>query len=206
MATKSNLFNEAVKKTNNAKHGYDMGVINPKTKTSLISKANGTSIMNSGIYAQFKCDKESGVVTEIAFQSVTNAVQRELTTSDLIINRHKFNTQLLEFTNLKANRKTVMGDLTMNATILVKAWEPTLEQFVLIRRPARFPIFGNLLDAYTLDDRLEAVGDYTEDIVEYKRNLNDLSGELDDEETNSESEEQNNNEEQNPPTIEGEVV
>ena len=183
MATKSNLFNETKKKTTNAKHGYDMGVINPKTKTSLINKSNGTTIINSGIYAQFKCDKESGVVTEIAFQSVSNSVQRELTTSDLIINRHKFNTQLLEFTNLKANRKTVMGDLTMNATILVKAWEPTLEQFVLIRRPARFPIFGNLLDAYVLDDRLEATGDYTEDLIEYKRNLNDLSEELDTEET-----------------------
>ena len=181
MATKSNLFNESKKKSNNAKHGYDMGTINSKTKTSVMSKANGTTIMNSGIYAQFKCDKESGVITEFALQSVTNTVQRELTTSDLIINRHKFNTQLLEFTNLKANCKTVMGDLTVNATILVKAWEPTLEQYVLIRRPARFPVFGNLLDAYMLDDRLEATGDYTEDLVEYKRNLNNLSEELEDE-------------------------
>jgi hypothetical protein len=182
LATKSNLFNETITNTSNAQHGADMGTINHKTKTSLINKANGTTIMNSGIYAQFKCDKDSGVITDISLQSISTTVQRELTTSDLIINRHKFNTQLLEFTNLKANRKTVMGDLTMNATILVKAWEPTLEQFVLIRRPARFPIFGNLLDAYMIDDRLEAKGDYTEDLIEYKRDLNDLSGELDEEE------------------------
>ena len=179
---KSNLFNESVKTASNAQHGFDMGVINPKTKTSLINKANGTTIMNSGIYAQFKCDKESGVISEFSLQSITNTVQRELTTSDLIINRHKFNTQLLEFTNLKANRKTVMGNLTMDATILVKAWEPTLEQFVLIRRPARFPVFGNLLDAYMLDDRLEAEGIYTEDLIEYKRNLNNLEEELEEEE------------------------
>ena len=189
MAGKSNLYNESITNTSNAQHGLDMGTINHKTKTSLINKANGTTIMNSGIYAQFKCDKDSGVITEISLQSVSTTVQRELTTSDLIINRHKFNTQLLEFTNLKANRKTVMGDLTMNATILVKAWEPTLEQFVLIRRPARFPIFGNLLDAYMLDDRLEAKGDYTEDLIEYKRDLNDLSGELDDEEVNPQEKE-----------------
>jgi hypothetical protein len=182
LATKSNLFNETITNTSNAQHGADMGTINHKTKTSLINKANGTTIMNSGIYAQFKCDKDSGVITDISLQSISTTVQRELTTSDLIINRHKFNTQLLEFTNLKANRKTVMGDLTMNATILVKAWEPTLEQFVLIRRPARFPMFGNLLDAYMIDDRLEAKGDYTEDLIEYKRDLNDLSGELDEEE------------------------
>lgn len=189
MATKSNLFNETITNTSNAQHGADMGTINHKTKTSLINKANGTTIMNSGIYAQFKCDKDSGVITDVSLQSVSTTVQRELTTSDLIINRHKFNTQLLEFTNLKANRKTVMGDLTMNATILVKAWEPTLEQFVLIRRPARFPIFGNLLDAYMIDDRLEAKGDYTEDLIEYKRDLNDLSGELDEEEADPQEKE-----------------
>jgi hypothetical protein len=33
-----------------------------------------------------------------------------------------------------------------------------------------------------IDDRLEAKGDYTEDLIEYKRDLNDLSGELDEEE------------------------
>ena len=189
---KQNLYNESVQTSANAKYGYDMGVINPKTKTSLINKSNGTTIMNSGIYAQFKCDKESGVISEFSLQSVTNTVQRELTTSDLIINRHKFNTQLLEFTNLKANRKTVMGNLTMDATILVKAWEPTLEQFVLIRRPARFPVFGNLLDAYMLDDRLEAEGTYTEDLIEYKRNLNNLEEELEEEEEEPEEGEENN--------------
>ena len=175
MGTKANLFNESAKKTAKATLGKDMGVINSKSKTSLINKANGTTIMNSGIYAQYKCDKESGVATEISLQSITKTVQRELSTSDLIINRHKLNSQLYEFTNLKANRKTVMGNLTMDATILVKAWEPTLEQFVLIRRPARFPVFGNLLDAYVLDDRLQVEGDFSEDILEYKRNLNDLS-------------------------------
>ena len=108
-------------------------------------------------------------------QSISNTVQRELTTSDLIINRHKFNTQLIELTNIVANMDTVMGDLTVNSTILVKAWEPTLEQYVLIRRPARFPVFGNLLDAYTIDDRLALKEDYDEDLLEYKRNLNDLT-------------------------------
>ena len=180
MGTKANLFNESVKKTARATLGKDMGVINSKAKTSLINKANGTTVMNSGIYAQYKCDKESGVATEISLQSITKTVQRELSTDDLIINRHKLNSQLYEFTNLKANKKTVMGDLTMNATILVKAWEPTLEQFVLIRRPARFPVFGNLLDAYALDDRLKVEGVFSEDLLEYKRKLNDLSDLKDD--------------------------
>ena len=171
---KENLFNTSVK-TKNAKPTVDVGFINKESGTTMTIKESGTATMNSGIYAQYKCDKDSGVTTEVAMQSISNTVQRELTLCDLIINRHKFNTQLIEFTNLVSNMETIMGDLTVNSTILVKAWEPTLEQFVLIRRPARFSVFGNLLDAYTIDDRLAIKEDYNEDLLEYKRNLNDLT-------------------------------
>jgi hypothetical protein len=172
--TKSNLFNEATK-TGLAKNRNDVGFINSQAQSTLTVKKSGTTTMNSGIYAQYKCDNESGTATETSMQSITNTVQRELTLNDLIINRHKFNTQFIEFTNMVHNMNTVMGDLTVNSTILVKAWEPTLQQYVLIRRPARFPVFGNLLDAYTIDDRLALKEDYDEDLLEYKRNLNDLT-------------------------------
>ena len=58
---------------------------------------------------------------------------------------------------------------------MVKVWEPTLKEFVLIRRPARFTLFGNLLDAYVVDERLELDSNYNEDLLEYKRSLNDLT-------------------------------
>ena len=176
MATKENLFNESIKKSKTATIGDDKGLINSKSETSIVSRAGGSTTINSGIYAQLKCDKTSGVVTEIALQSVVNAVQRELAASDLIINRHKLNTQLLEFTNLKSNMNTIMGDLTVNATILVKTWEPNLEQFVLIRRPARFPVFGHLLDAYQIDERLylDMEDMFGEDYIELKTKINEL--------------------------------
>ena len=172
--TKSNLFNEATK-TSQATNRSDVGFINSQAQSTLTVKKSGTTTMNSGIYAQYKCDNESGTATETSMQSITNTVQRELTLNDLIINRHKFNTQFIEFTNMVHNMNTVMGDLTVNSTILVKAWEPTLQQYVLIRRPARFPVFGNLLDAYIVDDRYELEGDFAEDLLEYKRDLNDLT-------------------------------
>ena len=171
---KENLFNESAK-TSNAKPTSDVGFINKESGTTLTIKESGVATMNSGIYAQYKCDKESGVTTETAMQSISTTVQRELTLCDLIVNRHKFNTQLFEFTNFVSNMETVMGDLTVNSTVLVKAWEPTLEQFVLIRRPARFSVFGNLLDAYTIDDRLAIKDDYEENLIEYKKNINDLT-------------------------------
>jgi hypothetical protein len=174
MKSKENLFNEALK-TKTADKSSDKGFVNTSSGTTMTSKGNGTTTINSGIYAQYKCDKDSGVCTEVSLQSITNTVQKELTASDLIINRHKLNSQLFEFTNMKANMNTVMGNLGMHASILVKAWEPTLQQFVLIRRPARFPVFGNLLDAYTVDDRFTLDENYSEDLLDYKRNLNDLT-------------------------------
>ena len=171
---KENLFNESVK-TKNAKPRVDSGFINKTSGTTLATKDSGTTTVNSGIYAQFKCDKDSGVITETSMQSISNTVQKELVLSDLIINRHKFNTQLFEFTNLVYNMGTVMGNLTVNSTVLVKTWDPILEQYVLVRRPARFPVFGNILDAYIIDERLGLMDEYKEDIVEMKKNLNDLS-------------------------------
>lgn len=175
MATnKDTLFDESVK-TKNAKGRVDTGFINKEAGATITAKQSGTVTMNSGIYAQTKCDSKSGVISEMSLQSIAKTVQRELQLCDLIINRHKFNTQLFEFTNMVSNMGTAMGNLTVNSTILVKAWEPTLEQYVLIRRPARFCVFGNLLDAYVVDERLGVTGDFSEDIIEYKRNLNDLS-------------------------------
>ncbi len=169
--TKNNLFSETLNKISHASPGDDQGFINNKSQSTITLKKDGQVTLNAGIYAQIKCDKDTGVNTENALQSITNTVQRELNINDLIINRHKFNTQLFEFTNLKHNMNTVMGDLGVHSSILVKAWEPTLQQFVLIRRPARFPVFGHLLDAFVIDNRLE-VDDSSEELLDILRNLN----------------------------------
>ena len=190
LATKQNLFNDSAQKSSMATLGDDKGFINPLAKSSIVSRASGSTNIASGIYAQLKCDKASGVVTEVALHSVVNAVQRELSVSDLIINRHKLNSQLYEFTNLKSNLGTIMGDLTVNSTILVKTWEPNLGQYVLIRRPARFPVFSHLLDAYEIDERLMLDLDdvFSEDIKSFKAQINDLEEKVDDLEKEEEKE------------------
>lgn len=175
MATKSNLFNEAYKKSQSAKSGKDINIGNKKAKSGITIRSSGSITTASGIYAQHKIDKQSGTIMENSLNSIENTVTKEINCSDFIINKHKLNTQLLEFTNLMSNMNTVMGNVTMNSTILVKAWEPTLEQYVLIRRPARFAMFSNMLDAYVIDPRLDILTDFVEDILEYKRNIKDLS-------------------------------
>lgn len=174
MANKENLFNETVAKTKRASRQSDEYTINKESGANITAKGDGSTSMVSGIYAQYKADKDSGVATEISLQSNTITVQKDIVTNDLILNRHKLNSQLYEFTNFKNNYGTIMGNMMMDATILVKCWEPTLQQYVLIRRPARFPIFSNLLDAYVVDDRLDIYVDMSEDIANYEANLNSL--------------------------------
>ena len=174
MANKENLFNETVSKTQRADRQSDEYTINKDSGANITAKGDGSATMVSGIYAQYTTDKNTGVATEISLQSNTITVQKEIVTNDLILNRHKLNSQLYEFTNLKNNHGTIMGNLMMDATILVKAWEPTLEKYVLIRRPARFPIFSNILDAYMVDERLDIYVDMSEDLENYQANLNQL--------------------------------
>lgn len=174
MANKENLFNEIVAKSGSADRQIDEYTINSTSGSSITAKGDGSTAVVSGIYAQYKADKNSGVATEISLQSNTVTVQKDIIANDLVLNRHKLNSQLYEFTNFKNNRGTVMGNMMMDATILVKAWEPTLQQYVLIRRPARFPVFGNLLDAYVVDDRLDIYVDMSEEINEYQANINQL--------------------------------
>ena len=174
MANKENLFNETVSKTQRADRQSDEYTINKDSGANITAKGDGSATMVSGIYAQYKTYKNSCVATEISLQSNTITVQKEIVTNDLILNRHKLNSQLYEFTNLKNNHGTIMGNLMMDATILVKAWEPTLEKYVLIRRPARFPIFSNILDAYMVDERLDIYVDMSEDLENYQANLNQL--------------------------------
>ncbi len=174
MANKQNLFNETVSKTKQASRQSDKSIINKKSGSNITVKGDGSTSMVSGIYAQYKADKNSGVATEISLQSNTITVQKDIVANDLILNRHKLNSQLYELTNFKNNCGTVMGNMMMDATILVKCWEPTLEEFVLIRRPVRFPVFGNMLDAYVVDERLDVYVDMSEDIANYQNNLNSL--------------------------------
>lgn len=174
MANKENLFNEISSSTHRASRQTDQHMINKKSGSNITVKGDGSTSMVSGIYAQYKADKNSGVATEFSLQSNTVTVQKDIIANDITINRHKLNSQLYEFTNFKNNHGTIMGNMTMDATILVKCWEPTLEEYVLIRRPIRMPIFGNLLDAYVVDERLDIYVDMSEDITNYKNNLNQL--------------------------------
>ena len=98
------------------------------------------------LVVQYKLNYASGTAREMSFQSDTITNRKRLKTDELMINNHKLNPQLYELTDMKQlyhDPNYAIGNLTVNATVLVKAWEPNLEKWVLIRRPIRTPIFMN---------------------------------------------------------------
>lgn len=169
--TKENLFQSALAASIRASTATDKGVINQNSGSSVIMKDNGAYNISTGIYCQYKQDKDTGVSTEMSLHSNTITVQKDIIANDISINYHKLNSQLYELTNMKTVKDTAIGNLTMTGTVLVKTYEPTLKKYVLMRRQVRLPIFSNLLDAYALDENLELDLQSTYDTIsDYKIN------------------------------------
>jgi hypothetical protein len=70
-------------------------------------------------------------------------------TEEVVLNNHKLNPQIYDLADMKQvydDPDKAIGNLTMLGTVLVKAWEPNLKKYVLIRRQIRVPIFSPKLN------------------------------------------------------------
>lgn len=126
----------------------ESGFVNPETGSSVMIDKEGNIIVASSENVQYKMNYASGAVNEISFQSDTTTNRKRLFTDEVLINNHKLNPQIYELTDMKSlfgDPNYCLGNLTMNATVLVKSWEPNLKKWVLIRRPIRTPLFMNSL-------------------------------------------------------------
>lgn len=146
---KKNIVPELQKKAENPDREKDRGIVNENNKSSMMIGEKGDFVVASNRNIQYKLSSSGGQATEISYSSNTVTNRRNIKTDDLIFNRHKLNPQLWELTDMKKylnDPTSGIGNLTMYATVLVKAWEPYLKKWVLIRRPMRTPIFSNLLN------------------------------------------------------------
>lgn len=167
MNTSNNKLKETLFKEGHLSKGKDRGFINQESKASTAIKADGSTSIAAGDYAQFKLDKELGLVNEISLQSNTVTVQKHIKTKDITINNHKLNNQLWELTDFKQKGESAMGGLTMMANVLVKAWEPNLKKWVLIRRQMRVPLFSNLLNVPASPEQYGVDDNIAKDIQKY---------------------------------------
>ena len=134
----------------------EKGIVNKAAKSSFSMRDNGDINTVSSKYAQHKLSA-GGKSTDIANESVTITNTKKLTFDELVVNGHKFNNQLYEYADLKmvnGNEHKLVTGLALEATVLTKSWEPSLERYVLIRRPARFAMFSQILNTADTPDNL----------------------------------------------------
>lgn len=128
--------------------GKEKGIINKESKSSIAIRDNGNVNIVSGSNAQYKLS-QGGRASESTYHSDTITNRKKITADDIIINNHKLNPKLYEYADMKKvlNDDTkIVGNLNMFGTVLVRAWEPTLQKYVLIRRLVSMPIFSPTLN------------------------------------------------------------
>lgn len=126
----------------------DKGIVNPETGSSVILNSMGNVTIASSNNVQYKLNYASGQAREVSLESRTITNRKTIKTDEIVINNHKLNPQIYDLTDMKelyADPNLAIGNFTVNGTVLVKTWEPTLERWVLIRRPMRTPLFMNSL-------------------------------------------------------------
>ena len=164
---KSNLFNSIKNKTGAVDSQGDYGIINPNSGASIVARDDGNINLTSDEYTQIKIDKNSSAIIETSLSSSTNTVIKELNATDIKINKHKFNNQLIELTDFRNVNGNIMGNMMINGTVLVKTWEPNLEKWVLIRRPISTAMFSSRLNIPNTPEQLEIDLNVMEDIKKY---------------------------------------
>lgn len=144
----------------------DRGIVNEENGSSIIIKDNGDISMCSQETANIKITQDK--VIEVANESTTIANRKILQTDEIIINNQKLNPQLIELSDTKVlfdNPEDAIGNLLMDGTVLVKAWEPTLQKYVLIRRKIRTPLFSHKLNKVTAPEFFDVATDYINDLT-----------------------------------------
>lgn len=150
----------------------ESGFINPETGSSMKIDREGNVTIASSENVQYKMNYASGLANEISFQSDTTTNRKRLFTDEILVNNHKLNPQIYELTDMKSlfgDPNYSIGNFTVNATVLVKAWEANLKKWVLIRRPVRTPLFMNSLGIAGAPKEMKVSDNITNEINEIEK-------------------------------------
>lgn len=142
------LLSEAKEYTEYMDDTVDKGMINTSNGSSIVIRKNGDITIAPALSVQQKYTA-GGHALEQSMESHTITIRKRIEADEIVINDHKLNPALYELSDMRqlfGSPDVAIGNLTLNTTVLVKAWEPTLKKWVLIRRPARIPAFSPILN------------------------------------------------------------
>lgn len=132
------------------KRGHESALMNDTTRSSVVIRHDGQINVSANRYAQYKLNP-SGKIVEEALESVALSNRRKVQTDDMVLNEHKLNPYLYELTDMKKlatayNDSMFVGNFCLFGSVLTMSWDMNLKRYVLIRRPARMPMFSPVLN------------------------------------------------------------
>lgn len=163
------IVNKFEERSLNANRTIDKGFVNTSTNSSVVINETGNVTVASSKNVQYKLNYASGLAKEVSYESQTVTNRKHIKTDEIIVNNHKMNPQIYDLTDMKVlyeNTDWAIGNLTVNANVLVKAWEPNLQRWVLIRRPMRTPLFMNALGVAGVPEDMDIDDNITNEIKE----------------------------------------
>ena len=154
----STKLSDLENKAKNLNRMTEKGLINESIGSSAIVRDNGQINLTASTSSQYKLNP-NGQSIEQTLDRNTISVRKNFSVNELIINNHKLNPDLYELTDFKTRdilpgQDVIIGNLCVYGSVLVKAWEPNLKRYVLIRRPIRVPMFSNKLNTPSINSGL----------------------------------------------------
>ena len=146
---------------------------------SIALKDDGTISLASDTVNHFEMDN-GGNLSMVNVDTSIKTNSFSLESDDVVVNNHKLNQKLYELADFKQVIDTydgtprIAGGLTMLGTVLVKAWEPNLKRYVLVRRQINIPVFSPSIGGPNVHPGINVTPD-TEFIRKFKKSLN-MSG------------------------------
>lgn len=169
---KLNIVDRLKERAENADRQKEVGFINSSTGSSMRMSEEGNVAIVGSKNVQYRMSYATGHASEISIESNTVTNRKNINADEITINTHKLNPQLYELTDMKqylSDPTQAIGNLTMSGTVLVKAWEPTLKKWVLIRRTIRTPIFSNLLDIPKVPEEMGIEDNISEELIAMRK-------------------------------------
>lgn len=115
------------------------GIVSTDNKSGSLLE-NGTNKTITDTLNQSKGSSESQSQTDICYEKNTITNRLNIKTDDIFVNNNRLNPILFSSTLFSQNDICTQGDLNLFGTVLVKAWDKSLNKVVYIRRQIRFPV------------------------------------------------------------------
>ena len=159
-----------IDKSKNPKRTEDTTLVNTDgDNTSIRLKGNTANIAASHNSNQ-KLTENQNITTSLEEKHLTNRFS--LDTDDIVINGHKLNPALYEYTDFRQYKDMyqgshAVGGFTMFGTVMTVTWDHQLRKYVLVRRLARMPMFSpktnvpEILETLGIQDPTKIMNNYT---------------------------------------------